>query len=267
MSRYKLAAVLVLSTCLTGCLQSNTLVKIKPDGSGTIEQTTLANLQAIKGMMAGVGGGQVKETPGVMTEADFKRTAERMGVTAVSLTPLKEGNFEGSKAIFAFDDITKVRVDQDPNMAGSTGASTSKSPIRFGLTRQGASSILTITLDEKQADAAAAKAGAAASSQQATDAAMDPAVMQMVKTIFQGFKVGVDLQVEGKIIKTNADYVTGSRVTLVEVDMAGVFEDEAKLKALQSKFKPGMTLSEVRPYLKDVKGVKINNPNLTIEFR
>jgi hypothetical protein len=85
--------------------------------------------------------------------------------------------------------------------------------------------------------------------------------------MFNGFKVAVDLEVEGKILKTNADYVNGSRVTMLEIELAGLFEDEAKLKALQSKIGPGATLSEIRPYLKDVKGVKINNPSVTIEFR
>jgi hypothetical protein len=270
MSFAKIAVVAGLSLWLTGCLQSATLVKVKPDGSGTIEQTMLVNLQTAKGMMASMGGsGQVKDTgPGVMNEADFKRMAERMGVKPVSLTPLKEGAFEGSKAVFAFDDITKVRVDQDPNLSGASGAAaTSKSPIKFGFAKQGASSVLTITFDEKQADAAAAKVGAAAATPQGQQAAMDPAIMQMIKTMFQGFKVGVDLEVEGKIVKTNADYVSGSRITLLEIELAGLFEDEAKLKALQSKFGPGTTLSEIRPYLKDVKGVKINNPNLTIEYR
>ena len=49
--------------------------------------------------------------------------------------------------------------------------------------------------------------------------------------------------------------------------MAGVFADEAKLKALQSKVQPGSSISELRPYLKDIKGVKINHSALTIEFR
>ena len=66
--------------------------------------------------------GRVKELPGVLNEAEFKRTAERMGVQPVSLTPLKEGGFEGAKAIFAFDDISKIRVDQDPQMSGTSWA-------------------------------------------------------------------------------------------------------------------------------------------------
>jgi hypothetical protein len=39
------------------------------------------------------------------------------------------------------------------------------------------------------------------------------------------------------------------------------------LTALQGKVGPGATLAEVRPLLKDVKGVKINNPTVTVEFR
>lgn len=273
MTSYKGLVVAALSTVLTGCLNSATLVKVKPDGSGTIEQTMLVNLQAFKGMMSGMGG-QMKETgPGVLNEADFKRTAERIGARPVSLTPLKEGGFEGAKAIFAFDDITKIRVDQDPNLSGSSSAKTSSAaatpnPIRFTMTRHGDSSVLTIAFDEKQAQAAAAKAGSKAGVETPdAAAAMDPAMMQMIKTMFQGFKIAIDLEVEGKIIKTNADYVQGSRITLLEMDMAGLFEDEAKLRALQSKIGPGASISEIKPYLKDVKGVKINHPTVTIEYR
>jgi hypothetical protein len=269
MSLARFALIVSLTTVLTGCLQSATLVKVKPDGSGTIEQTMLVNLATFKGLMAGMGGQTKDMGPGVLNEADFKRAAERMGVTPVSLTPAKEGPFEGAKAIFSFTDITKVRVDQDPNLSGSTPGAmaappTGTSPIRFGLARQGGASTLTITFDEKQADAAAAKMPAGSGP---AGADMDPAMLQMIKTMFQGFKIGIDLEVEGTILKTNADYVNGSRITLLEVDVAGLFEDEAKLKGLQSKIGPGASISALRPYLNDLKGVKINNPSIAVEFR
>ena len=250
----------------SGCINSASLIKVKPDGSGTIEQTLLVNLAAIKGLMAGMGAQAGKEQDSVLNEAEFKRAGERMGVRPVSLTPMKQGNFQGAKALYAFDDITKVRVDQDPQMAGATGgklsAGGSSNPIRFGLTRQGASSVLTISVNEQAAAEATAKAQEAPSLDK-----LDPAMLQMIKTMFDGFHIAIDLEVEGKIVKTNADYVNGSRVTLLEVDMAGVFQDQSKLTALQSKVKPGMSISELRPYLKDITGVKINHPTLTIEYR
>jgi hypothetical protein len=264
---FRIAALIGVGVVASGCINSASLVKIKPDGSGTIEQTMLVNMAAIKGLMSGMGASQTKESGGVLNEAEFKRAGERMGVRPVSLTPMKEGGFEGAKAIYAFDDITKVRVDQDPQLGGraagtTPGSRASTSPIKFGLTRQGASSVLTITVDEKAADSATARAQDAPSLE-----SIDPAMMQMIKTMFDGFRILIDVEVDGKIIKTNADYVSGSRITLLEVDMAGVFADEAKLKALQSKVQPGSSISELRPYLKDIKGVKVNHPAVTIEFR
>ena len=268
MSLFRFAVVGSLAVCLSGCINSSTLVKVKPDGSGTIEQTLLVNAQALKGLMGGLGG-QMKESGsgGGPSEAEFKRAADRMGVRLVSTTPLKENGFEGSKAIFAFDDITKIRLDQDPQMGGVSGpaggGSTKESPIHFTFAKQGGSSVLTVMFDEKKAAGATAELPSKSGSIES----IDPQMMQMIKTMFNGFKVAVDLEVEGKIVKTNADYVNGSRVTLLEIEMAGLFEDEAKLKELQSKIGPGATISEIKPYLKDVKGVKINNPTVSIEFR
>jgi hypothetical protein len=112
------------------------------------------NLGMVKGMFGGLGA-QPAQTPGAVNEADMKRAAERMGegVAFVSATPLKaEDGFEGSKAIFAFTDITKLRVDQDPNLSGSTtgGFSTppkNSNPVTFAFAKgtDGAST-LTVSL-------------------------------------------------------------------------------------------------------------------------
>jgi hypothetical protein len=219
-------------------------------------------------VLAGMGGqGQMKESGGAFNEAEMRKNAERMGVKLVSVTPLKEGGFEGAKAIYAFDDITKVRVDQDPMSSTAMGQAAKpaakNSPIRFTHTRTGGSSVLSIVVDEKTASAATDKMASKAPPAES----IDPAMMQMIKTMFQGFKVLIDLEVDGTIVKTNADYVNGSRITLFELDMASLLEDEAKLRALQGKIGPGASITEIKPYLKDVKGVKINNPSLTVEYR
>ena len=58
----------------------------------------------------------------------------------------------------------------------------------------------------------------------------------------------------------------GPRITLLEMDMAALLADEAKLKALQGKIGPDASFSEVKPYLKDIKGIKIDGPSITVEF-
>ena len=110
-------AVLIATVTLTACLNSTTIVKVKPDGSGTVEQTTLVNTAALKGVVGNEPGKQVGGP--VINREDLERTAERMGkgVTLVSAEPFKgENGFEGTKAIFAFEDINLIQISQDPNI-------------------------------------------------------------------------------------------------------------------------------------------------------
>ena len=78
-------------------------------------------MAALKGMMRRRRRSQTNGP--MMNKADLERTAERMGkgVRLVSAEPIKGDNgFEGTKAIFAFDDINQIQVSQDPNMSGGT---------------------------------------------------------------------------------------------------------------------------------------------------
>ena len=59
----------------------------------------------------------------MINREDLERTAARMGkgVRLVSAEPIKgDAGFEGTKAIFAFDDINQIQISQDPNMSGGT---------------------------------------------------------------------------------------------------------------------------------------------------
>ena len=92
-------------------------------------------------------------------------------------------------------------------------------------------------------------------------------MLEMMRSMFKGFKVSIEVAVAGKILKTNADHVAGSRVTLLEMDMEKLMQDEAQLKKVQTMLGPTASVSELKPYLKDVKGLKINDPVVTISFR
>lgn len=266
----RLVAIATVSTLLTGCINSATLIRLKADGSGTIEQTTLMNTQAFKGMLGGLEAQGAKPAGPVFNEADLQKQAARMGgVKYVSSEPIKGANgFEGMKAIYSFDDINQVRVDQDPNLSGSTGGGSfttepsSKNPVIFAFAKTGANPVLTVTFP----DQAKSTSTAPDPSQGGPDMS-NPQMMAMMKSMFDGFRVAIDLEVAGAIVKTNADYVNGNKVTLLEMDLGQLMQDEAKLKELQSKVKPGASISEVKPYLKDIKGIKINEPVVTVEFK
>lgn len=268
MRHSRVLLALVTSVVLTGCINSTTLIKLKADGSGTVEQTTLMNVAAMKSMMPGVP--QSGQGPGVVNRADLERTAARMGkgVRLLSAEPAKNDNgFEGVKAIFEFDDINQVQVSQDPNAGGGADARLSTAPtrddpVKFKLTRTGGTSLLTINFTDKPG-------GGGDKPSQAGDMPdlTNPMMMGMIKSMLKGFKINIDLEVAGSIVKTNAEYVNGPRITLLEMDMEALLADEAKFKALQGKLGPDASLSEVKPYLKDIKGIKIDGPSISVEFR
>jgi hypothetical protein len=283
MRSIKYLVVLSAAVTLTACLDSTTLVKVKPDGSGTVEQTTLVNTAALKGMMS---GGAAKQSDGpVVNREDLERTAARMGkgVTLVSAEPFTGANgFAGTKAIFAFEDINLIQISQDPNihpnaqsprvggpgMSGGTSGRnttepTSDDPVKFKLTRGATSSTLTINYIDKAPTRDTAPNAAGGDMPDLTN----PMVMNMIKTMFKGFKINIGLEVVGSIVKTNAEYVSGPRITLLEMDVESLLADEAKLKALQGKLGPDASLSDVKPLLKDIKGIKIDGPSISVEFR
>jgi hypothetical protein len=264
----RLFGLLMAAVSLTACLNSTTLVKVNPDGSGTVEQTTLVNTAALKSMMPGAAK---QEGGTVINKADLERTAARMGkgVRLVSAEKATGDNgFEGTKAIFAFDDINEIQVSQGPSMSGSTGGRlstepTTEDPVKFKLTRGPASSTLTINYVDKPAGSRPVNPAGKGDVPDLTN----PMVMNMLKTMFQGFKINIDLEVAGSIVKTNAEYVSGPRITLLEMDMASLLADEAKLKALQNQIGPDVSLTQVKPLLKDIKGIKIDGPSISVEFR
>lgn len=273
---------LPLTLSLTGCISSYTLVKVKPDGTGTVEQTTLISpmmINMMSGMAAGMAGEKdaKKSKPPSMAdmfkEDELKAAAAKMGtgVRYVSSTPAKADGKEGVTAIYAFDDITKLAVSQNmrtpgPNTAASGPA---ESPIVFTLTpAAGGSKLLSIKMPEKDKS----EAKAAAKKEKTPDGAPDmkdipPEMLSMMKGMFQGAKIGIDVEVAGKLVKTNSPYVTGSRVTLMEVDLGALMDDPTRFQKLQ-ELGPGASFDEARKVLGDVKGIKLPpGPVTTIEWR
>ena len=101
---------------LTGCLEESTVVKISKDGSGLIHTRKYENTQAGKGLLGGLGGGedQGEEKIDAPTEEELKAKAKAMG-EGVTFKSLRKGKnksgWTGYEAIYAFEDINKVRLD------------------------------------------------------------------------------------------------------------------------------------------------------------
>jgi hypothetical protein len=89
----------------------------------------------------------------------------------------------------------------------------------------------------------------------------------MVKRTVDGFQMSVALQVQGTITGTSATQVTGSRVTLLDVDAATLLANPDTPGRLQGVLRPGISLTELRPQLKGLKGVVLEGPSVTVAFK
>jgi hypothetical protein len=85
--------------------------------------------------------------------------------------------------------------------------------------------------------------------------------------MLQGLHIAVAIDVQGTLLKTTADHVAGNRVTLMDIDLGPLLENPAAFEKLAT-LKPGASVEEMKPLLKDLPGVKINaSPSVTIEFK
>lgn len=275
-----LALALVASFGISGCLQVEEIVKVKPDGSGTIEETVVigkAFIEQMNAMTAGLGalGGdkpaEGAKPPGfqIMDEKKLKEAAAKKGegVTFVSAKPVKTETGEGFTAIYAFTDISKLKISQDvgdampnPGGAGLSMKSGDKSePLTFDFAK-GSPATLTVKMPAPKFDTAAKK------DEPAQPPGGEDMAMMMMKEMFKDMKMTVAVEVAGTITETNAEHAAGSRVTMMEMDFNKVLADPAKFKAL-TKAQP-KSLEEAKVLVKDIEGIKIETqPKVTVKFQ
>lgn len=250
---------LLVALCSSACLRSTTTIDLKDDGSGTIVQETAVSTQAL-GMLQGLAGAnQTGDKPAqLFGEEQARKAADTMGVTFVSGEPYKAGELEGYRARYSFTDIAKVtlKMDQGANSIGP-GSDTKKPPFGFAFTRGAAASMLTIQMPDQTPGAPGALPFPGGGSE--ADKAQMTQAMTMMKMMMRGLFVDVGLNVNGRILKSNAPYVEGSRVTLLQIDFDKLLADDSALLKLQSA-KDIKTLANV-PGLKVV-----TEPTVTIEF-
>lgn len=266
--------------CIAGCIQVSTVVKVKPDGSGTIEETLLINkaaMQQVEGMMQGMteqmagtqpGAGQFSEEFKVLDEAQLRKSASEMGegVTYVSSEKITTKEAEGYRATFVFADINKLRLDTSPSDKTPSGlGSKAQDQGAFATFRfdQGPPAVLRVMLPEELTSE-----NLQPPALPDTLKADDPQAAEMaeqMKEMFKDMKVSIALEVEGDIVRTNATHREGSRITLMEVDFGKLLENEENLKKISQR-KP-KNAEEARKLLMGVPGIKVEfNPELRVEF-
>jgi len=260
-----IAAIAV--SALLGCVDVNTKVTVKTDGSGTIEKTIVLSKHLAELMISlGQKGDAASIESGMLNENGLKAAAARMGsgVTFVSAEKISTSKGNGFKVQYAFTDISKLKLDQNPaadlTMAAGQGGSSSSatsSNTTFTFTK---GTPATLTVIAPKQPATKQSAAPAASSADADK------MMQQMKPLYSDMHIVLTVAVQGTITTTNAAYVSGPVVTLIDMDFGAILADDATAKKLASS--QSQSLSDVQALVKAVPGVKIDTQDsVSIKFK
>ena len=272
---------------LSGCIQSDMVIHVKSDGSGTIEETIalsnalVASLQKMaKGLSEDAAETNANSDSKANTDSKDKaevydpfqamskdaRSRETQygpDVKFVSATPVKTETMIGYKAIYAFKDINNLRINQNPkNKTGMPDDSQDMSQkkeeiIRFKLVK-GPISTLTVTMPEKTKDGKAADDVEQDKPQ--NKSGTDQNSSEMMKMFLKDMSMKLVLDIDGTIVDTNATYRDKSQLTLFDMHFGKIIENVKvfdKMNATQPK-----TIAEIKELVKGIEGLKIemNNP-------
>ena len=256
------ALIALLSLPLVGCFQATTVIHVRADGSGTIEQRTLLTETAIDQLrtFAILGGGNA-DSVDPTSEAQARALAASIGpgVVYVSSAPITAPKAQGREALYSFADVTQLRISEQPALPGSVKLPASvggdSTPISFALDRKPDGNVVLRIIVPRPAVFPTGPKGEP----------QPPTLEQItkVKALLAGARLTVAVEPEGKLVQTSSPFVEGNRVTLIDIDIDRAAADPDLAKKLQSP----KTLEETKAAINSVPGFKITlDPEITIEF-
>ena len=244
------AAVAVLS----GCFESETLIKVNTDGSGTVEQTILLSPTGM------AFAAEMIERP---TDDALWEMAGKMGpgVAPVSAEPTSDAaGRQGLRTVFQFKSLGDLRVSQNMLDDGDSPA-----PYRFAFAA-GTPARLEIRQDNPLEDAPTRASGGSEVSSEAAESMTDAGQMEMLKTLLSDMRVTIAIEVNGQVVTSNASHRDGSRITLLDIPFSRILDDPDALGSLVGGDSPDP--ATVARALAEKAGVTVELQDLVVvEFR
>lgn len=272
--RWLLAALSML--VMTGCFQVDRVVTVKPDGSGTLQETVLFSQKLLKGLAAafqpeGEGEDHAAAGPQLYDEKSLRAAAQGMGsgVSYLSSEPLTDEKVTGYRVTYAFKDINQLRMDSGPPSMdkkpdAGQGMSFSFTPAK------GATPALLVIKSPKKTTTGETETTTASQPEKAAPEGKQPEATQKeleaLKEMLDGMRFSISVVAAGQIVETNATYRDHSRIILADIDFSRLLnltpQDLARLNAVKGK-----DLAATMAVLKEFPGMKVDlNDTVRITF-
>ena len=291
MKRLRIPILAALSVILlSGCLQVRTVVTVNRDGSGTLEETFILK-QEIQEMLAGFSpdGAGIQ----VMDQDRLRDQAAGMGegVVFVSAEPLKTRVGQGYRAVYRFDDINSLRVNQNPGGKmpqtgmGDPGA---EEIVTFSF-RTGSTSELIIHLPEPgeeemdldeedmdfeedisvEVDGEAAEFDEFEETMEESTADNEFFDKETIRDFYRDMRISFEIRVGGSIVDTNASYARGSStVVLMDMDFNRILADADAMDRLMNEQNQSQSLEEMKALVNSIAGIDVEmEREVSVRFR
>lgn len=262
MKRFFLPFLSALACCLLpSCFQSETVIHLNKDGSGTLTEETAFGPQAIEMLtqlatLGGAPGGAGDPLAAFTSEEKAKERVAKLGegVTFEKVEAVSKGGFKGGKATYRFADINKLKISPDdsaksamPDMPGAPPEAKKPSkPVTFKY----ADGALAISLPEPEKPDAPAAEGVVPQPGE-----IGPDEEAQAKAVMAGMKISVKLVIEPGIDNTDASHVDGNTITLTEMDFGKIVEKPGAIQKLSQLGNAGP--DQALEQMKKLDGVKM----------
>ena len=245
----------------SGCIKVDTTINVKKDGSGTIEETVLissAVVEMLKGFMTSFKDSTNTEEFKMFKEDEIKSKGSEYGknVKYVSSEMLKKDGWEGYKAVYAFEDLNTLKMNPNPNDQVPTDMQNKKDSGENGdeeyyFFKFTPGNVAEITIDRPEL-----KDETNGETDEDTTATQEnnPMAEKMLE-LMKGMSAKINLKLDGKIVETNASFVNGSDITLLNIDFDKLLENPETLEQLKKH--PPKDLEDMKEISKNIPGIEV----------
>ena len=248
----------------SACFQMTTVLKVHSDGGGTINHRMVYTKGALAQLksFAALGGGRAGASADPLSEQQARDLTASIGpgVSYVSSELVTTPLGQGRDAIYAFTDVSQLRISTQPAAPGGLAIKTQ------GFTTQpSASESITFTMTKETSGNAVLHIHVPEPNYLDFFGSPNAAgQIGMIQTMLAGARVLLAVEPAGALIRTSSPFVDGQRVTLLDIDLDTVLADETLLPRIQAV---AANPVEAKAVLLKANGLKINlDQEITIEF-
>ena len=242
--KVKLIAGLVSLLALFGlssCLVVESKVSLKKDGSGTVTEHVYFGEQLTQMMALGGQEGNPIEDMLNVEKATARAKTMGVGVSFVRAEAVEKDGKKGVKSVFAFKDVNELRYDGPDalnDLAAQAEQEVEKKEVEQTFFYK--DGVLTLKNDNEDLGL-----------NDMND--VDPAQLQMMKGMFAGMRITMELEIPGGIKETDASFVEGNTITLADMQMDKMLGNAEALE----KIGKAETSAEAAEIFNAIEGVQV----------